>query len=201
MVKQGIDEFCNILLRTGCIKFGTFQLSSGALSPYYVDLRLIPSDPEAFKRAIGFYALTLERVIKRSSRLVGIPTAGVPYAAVLAFNFAKPFLYLRKEPKDHGHRRRIEGIIFPGDNVVLLDDVITTGKNIMEAVDAIRAEGGVVKDAVVLLDRQQGGEAQLMKMGVRLRSYATITRVAQVLLKRATIDDAQYREILLQVTD
>lgn len=201
MVRQRIDEFCNILLRTGCIKFGTFQLSSGALSPYYVDLRLIPSDPEAFKRAIRFYTVTLERVIKRSSRLVGIPTAGVPYAAVLAFNFAKPFLYLRKEAKDHGQRRRIEGIIFPGDKVVLLDDVITTGKNIMEAVDAIRAEGGVVKDAVVLLDRQQGGKAQLMKMGVRLRCYATITRVAQVLLKRGTIDDEQYREILLQVTD
>jgi len=201
MVRQGIDEFCNILLRTGCIKFGTFQLSSGALSPYYVDLRLIPSDPEAFKRAIGFYTVTLEPVIKRSSRLVGIPTAGVPYAAVLAFNFAKPFLYLRKEAKDHGQRRRIEGIIFPGDKVVLLDDVVTTGKNIMEAVDAIRAEGGVVKDAVVLLDRQQGGKAQLMKMGVRLRSYATITRVAQVLLKRGTIDDEQYKEILLQVTD
>ena len=200
MVRQGIDEFCNVLLRTGCIKFGTFQLSSGALSPYYVDLRLIPCDPEAFKRAIGYYAEMLERVIKRSSRLVGIPTAGVPYAAVLAFNFAKPFLYLRKEPKDHGQRRRIEGIIFPGDKVVLLDDVVTTGKNIMEAVDAIRAEGGVVKDAVVLLDRQQGGEEQLMKMGVRLRSYATITRVARVLLKRGTIDDEQYREILLQVT-
>jgi orotate phosphoribosyltransferase len=132
---------------------------------------------------------------------VGIPTAGVPYAAVLAFNFAKPLLYLRKEPKDHGQRRRIEGIIFPGDKVVLLDDVVTTGKNIMEAVDAIRAEGGVVKDAVVLLDRQQGGEEQLMKMGVRLRAYTTITRVARVLLKRGTIDDAQYREILLQVTN
>ncbi|HYW01712.1 MAG TPA: orotate phosphoribosyltransferase [Candidatus Acidoferrum sp.] len=201
MVRQKIDEFCNILLRTGCIKFGTFQLSSGALSPYYVDLRLIPSDPEAFKRAIGFYTVTLERVIKSSSRLVGIPTAGMPYAAVLAFNFAKPFLYLRKEAKDHGQHRRIEGIIFPGDKVVLLDDVVTTGKNIMEAVDAIRAEGGVVKDAVVLLDRQQGGKAQLMRMGVRLRSYATITRVAQVLLKRGTIDDEQYKEILLQVTD
>ncbi len=201
MVRPGLDEFCNVLLRTGCIKFGTYQLSSGALSPYYVDLRLIPSDPEAFKRAIGFYTVTLERVIKRSSRLVGIPTAGVPYAAVLAFNFAKPFLYLRREAKDHGQRRRIEGIIFPGDKVVLLDDVITTGKNIIEAVDTIRAEGGVVKDAVVLLDRQQGGKVQLMKMGVRLRSYATITRVAKVLLKRGTIDDEQYSEILLQVTD
>jgi len=201
MVRSGIDEFCNVLLRTGCIKFGTFQLSSGELSPYYVDLRLIPSDPEAFKRAIGFYTVTLDRIIKRASRLVGIPTAGVPYAAVLAFNFAKPFLYLRKEAKDHGQRRRIEGIIFPGDKVVLLDDVITTGMNIMEAVDTIRAEGGVVNDAAVLLDRQQGGKARLMKMGVRLHSYATITRVAKVLLKRGTIDDAQYREILLQVTD
>ena len=201
MVRTGISEFCNVLLRTGCIKFGTFELSSGALSPYYVDLRLIPSDPEAFKRAIGFYSETLKQVIKRSNRVVGIPTAGVPYAAVLAFNFAKPLLYLRKETKDHGQRRRIEGIIFPGDTVLLLDDVITTGKNIAEAADAIRAEGGIVKDAVVLLDRQQGGKDQLRKIGVRLRSYATITSVARVLLKRGTIDDDQCKEILLQVTD
>jgi len=201
MVKPGIEEFCNVLIRTGCIRFGTFRLSSGALSPYYVDLRLIPSDPEAFKRAIGFYTTTLERVIQQSSRLAGIPTAGVPYAAVLAYALTKPLLYLRKEAKDHGQRRRVEGILFPGDKIVLLDDVVSTGKNIMEAVDAIRAEGGIVKNAVVLLDRQQGGKSQLMKMGVRLIAYATITRVARVLLKLGTIDSVQYREILLQVTE
>jgi len=201
MANHGIDKFCEVLLRTGCIKFGTFQLSSGALSPYYVDLRLIPGDSEAFKRAIGFYSEVLESVIKRSNRLAGIPTAGVPYASVLAFSFAKPLIYLRKEAKNHGRRRRIEGIIFPGDRVLLVDDVVTTGANIVEAVETIRSEGGVVKDAVVLLDRQQGGKAQLKKIDVRLLSYATITRVAQVLVKRGTIDDVQHKEILGQVTD
>ena len=133
--KRDIDDLCDILLRTGSLRFGTFILASGILSPYYVDLRLIPSDPEAFRRVIGFYSSALGiNLAKRAQRLAGIPTAGIAYAAVLAFNLSKPFLYIRKEEKEHGVGRRIEGILQPGDRVLVLDDVMTTGKNITEAV-------------------------------------------------------------------
>jgi orotate phosphoribosyltransferase len=198
--KRGEDEFCDILLRTGSLKFGTFKLASGILSSYYVDLRLLPGDPEAFRRAISFYRAVVDpSLAKRIQRLAGIPTAGIAYAAVLAFNLSKPFLYVRKETKEHGRERRIEGLLLPGDKVLVLDDVATTGKNIIEAVEAIRGEGGVVEDAAVLLDRQQGGETNLRKIGVKLHAFTTIRRIADKLASLGTIDEVQRKEILGQI--
>lgn len=196
----GEEELCDILLRTDSLRFGTFKLASGILSPYYVDFRLIPSYPEAFRKVISFYSSVLDKdLLKRVQRLAGIPTAGIAYAAVLAFNLAKPFLYVRKEHKEHGLGRRIEGLLRPGDKVLVLDDVITTGKNIMEASDAIRAEGGVVENAVLLLDRQQGGEANLKKIGVKLHCFTTMRRIADNLMARGTIDERQHKEIVEQI--
>jgi len=199
--KAGQDELCDILLRTGSLKFGTFKLASGILSPYYVDLRLIPSDSEAFRRVIGFYSTIITpTLLRRVKRFAGVPTAGIAYAAVLAFNLSKPFLYVRKEAKEHGRGRRIEGVLQPGDKVLVLDDVITTGKNIIEAVEAIRAEGGVVEDTVVLLERQQGGEVNLLKLGVKLHAFANMKEIANKLNARGVIDDGQLKEILGQMT-
>jgi len=195
-----VDEFCNILLRTGSLEFGTFKLASGILSPYYVDLRLIPSNPEAFQRTVAMYESVLEpSLVKHAQRLAGVPTAGIAYAAVLALHFAKPMLYVRKEQKEHGHQRRIEGLLQPGDRVVVLDDVATSGKSLLEAAEAIRAEGGIVEDAVVLLDRQQGAEGNLKKNGVRLHSFTTMRRMADKLLNLGTIDEKQRDEIVRQI--
>ena len=194
------DEFCDVLLRTGSLKFGTFKLASGILSSYYVDLRLIPSDPEAFRRVMSYYrAVTEPKLAKNVERLAGIPTAGIAYAAVLAFELSKPFLYVRKEQKEHGRERRIEGFLKPGDRVLVLDDVATTGKNIVEATQVIRGEGGVVEDAVVLLDRQQGGGESLKNIGVKLHSFSTMQHIADKLLAMGTINDDQYQDIMGQV--
>jgi orotate phosphoribosyltransferase len=194
------DDFAEILVRTGSLKFGTFKLASGMLSPYYIDLRLLPSDPEAFRRAINFYRSVVEpNLATRIQRLAGIPTAGIAYAAVLAFTISKPFLYVRKEIKEHGRERRIEGLLLPGDKVLVLDDVATTGKNILEAVEAIRGEGGVIEDAVVLLDRQQGAAQNLRKVGVRLHAFATMRQIADKLVALGTIDETQHKEIVGQI--
>lgn len=198
--QQSEDEFCDILLRTESLKFGTFKLASGILSSYYIDLRLIPSDPEAFRRVIRFYSAVLEpRLEKQVQRIAGIPTAGIAYAAVLAYSLSKPFLYVRKEQKEHGRGKRIEGMLKPGDKVLVIDDVITTGKNVVEAVEAIRAEGGVVEDALVLLDRQQGGKANLERAGVKLHAFSTMRRIADKLAAMGTIDEGQHREIVEQI--
>jgi len=194
------EELCDVLLRTGSLKFGTFKLASGILSPYYVDLRIIPSDPEAFRRVINYYlALVEPNMAKRVQRLAGIPTAGIAYAAVLAFKLSRPFLYVRKEAKEHGRERRIEGLLQPGDKVLVLDDVATTGKNIIEAAEAIRAEGGVVEDAVVLLDRQQGGAVNLRKIGVKLHAFTTMKQIADRLAALGTIDETQHKAIVGQI--
>ena len=200
MVSAGLDEFCNILLRTGSLKFGTFKLTSGLLSPYYVDLRLIPSYPEAFQQTINMYRSVIEPdLVKRVQRLAGVPTAGIAYAAVIALNLTKPLLYVRKEQKEHGREKRVEGLLQPGDKVLVLDDVVTTGKNLLEAAEAIRAEGGIVDDAVVLLDRQQGAVENLQKERVKLHAFTTMRRIADKLLNLGTIDEGQHNEIVRQI--
>ena len=194
------DELCEILLRTGSLEFGTFKLSTGILSPYYVDLRLIPGDPQAFQNIIAMYRSIVEpALIKHAQRLAGVPAGGVTYATVLAYELSKPLLHFRKGLKGHGHERRVEGLLKPGDSVLLLDDITTSGKNIVEAAEVIRAEGGVVSDAVVLLDRQQGGEAVLRKTGIRLHVFTTMRRMADKLLSLGTIDERQHKEIVGQI--
>ena len=198
----GIEELGRILLKTGSLRFGTFKLSSGALSPYYIDLRLIPSDPEAFRKVIGYYSSVLQgEILERSHSIAGIPTAGIAYGAVLAFSHRKPFLYVRKEAKEHGTGRRIEGRLFPGVKVLILDDVVTSGSNLVNAIDAIRTDGGVVQDAVVLLDRQQGGSANLEKAGVKLHSFTTISRICEILRDNGAIEESQYTQIIDQITN
>jgi orotate phosphoribosyltransferase len=87
----------------------------------------------------------------------------------------------------------------PGDKVLVLDDVATTGKNIIEAVEAIRGEGGVVEDAVVLLDRQQGAKENLRKAGVKLHTFTTMRQIADKLVALGTIDETQHKEIVGQI--
>ena len=198
--REAIDELGQILLKTGCLRFGTFKLSSGALSPYYVDLRLIPSDPQAFKRIIDFYSYVLDGdLLGRSTRFAGIPTAGIAYGAVLAFVHGKPFLYVRKGAKEYGGRRKIEGLLFPGETILVLDDVVTKGSNLLMAIEAIRTEGGIVKDAIVLLDRQEGGVENLQKVGVSLHSFTTISQVCEVLRDKDVISDDEYDQIVKQI--
>jgi len=138
-------------------------------------------------------------LVKRVQRLAGIPTAGIAYAPVLAYVLSKPFLSVWRDLKEHGRKKRVEGLLKPGDNVLVLDDVTTSGKNIIDAAGAIRAEGGVVEDAVVLLDRQQGGVENLRKIGIKLHAYTTMKRIADKLLGLGTIDERQHNEILSQI--
>jgi len=183
-----------MLVRTGALQFGMFTLSGGRISPYYLDLRAIPSFPDAFHTCSDLLAKNA-RSIEGIDKIGGIPTGGLPWASVLAYALAKPLVYTRKDIKLHGREKSVEGILTPGDKVLLIDDVITTGKNILTALQSIRGEGGVVENALVLLDRQEGGEQHLLKEGVKLHSVARISTVAQKLLDMDAISKGQYEEL------
>ncbi len=198
--KDPIGDLSRVLMKTGATKFGLFKLSSGKLSPYYVDLRLVPSDPKGLRTVIRIYENMVTSEIGASSvdRIAGVPTAGVPYASILAYTLSKPFLYVRREWKPHGGERRVEGQLLPGERVVVIDDLVTTGKNILQAAEAIRAEGGRVEHVVVLIDRQEGGKKALASSGLRLHAFATITEIARRLMQAGVIEDEQYQAIVAQ---
>jgi orotate phosphoribosyltransferase len=188
-------------MKTGATRFGLFKLSSGKLSPYYIDLRVIPGDPRGLRTVIEIYEAMARSKIGVASfdRIAGVPTAGVPYASILAYQLTKPFLYVRREAKTHGGERRVEGQLLPGERVLLVDDLVTTGKNTLQAAESIRAEGGQVQHAVVLIDRQEGGAAALARAGLKLHAFTNVKRIARRLRESGVIEDDQYRAILAQI--
>ena len=194
-------EISKVLDRIGALKFGAFKLTSGKMSPYYIDLRIIPSFPDAFEKICDCFVefIRSEIGLGNVDRIAGIPVAGIPFASVVAFNLKKPFLYVRKGARFHGRERRIEGIIAPGNRVLLMDDLVTTGLSLQKAERAIMAEGGVVTDAVVLIDRQEGGREKLAKTGVKLHALLNITEIVSTLHELGMIDQDQLKTILKQV--
>ena len=194
-------EICKILNKIGALQFGAFKLTSGKISPYYIDLRIVPSFPDAFQKICNFYVGFIKKEVgaKNFQRIAGIPVAGIPFASIIAYNLQKPFLYVRKGVRLHGRQRRIEGILAPGDRVLLVDDLITTGLSLRKAAKAIMAEGGVVSDAVVLLDREESGRKKLEKSGINLHSLLNISEIANKLCEIGAIDEEQLKTILRQI--
>ena len=194
-------EICKILNKIGALKFGTFKLTSGKISPYYIDLRIVPSFPDVFQKVCDFYIDLIKREIgtKTFERIAGIPVAGIPFASLIAYQLQKPLLYVRKGLRLHGRQRRIEGILTPGDRILLIDDLITTGLSLRKAAKAITAEGGMVTDVIVLLDREEGGKEKLEKAGIKVHTLLNISEVANKLYEIGAIDDDQLQTILKQI--
>jgi orotate phosphoribosyltransferase len=194
-------EIAKILHNIDALKFGVFKLTSGKPSPYYIDLRVVPSFPDAFQQICDFYHqyITTQIGTQNFDRIAGIPLAGIPFASQIAYNLKKPFLYVRKGNRHHGRQRRVEGVLISGDRVLLVDDLVTTGLNLKNAAEAIRAEGGVVKEAVALLDREEGGKKELEESGIKVHTLLRISEVANTLHDIGAIDKESLKTILKQI--
>lgn len=196
-----LTEICQVLKKTNAIEFGTFKLPNGKITPYYVDLRVIPSFPDAFSKIIEIFVDSVKSEIglERFDRIAGIPTAGLPLSAITAYLLKKPFIYIRQKQRLKGRERRVEGVVMPGDRVLLVDDLATTGLSLKRSTLAVRAEGGIVSDAFVLLDREEGGKERLAKIGVNLHSVLRIVEVAQKLYEMNAIGEEEMKTIVSQV--
>jgi orotate phosphoribosyltransferase len=151
-----------------------FELASGNRSPIYVNCRLLISDP-AFMR---LYTRAARAILAAAQVAVdavaGGETAGIPYAAYLACRQRLPLLYVRKKAKGYGVASRVEGRLEPGWRVLLVEDLVTDGGSKLGFVEALRAAGATVEDALVLFDRQQGGAGVLAAHGVRLHAVTDL---------------------------
>jgi orotate phosphoribosyltransferase len=199
--KGMVEELAMVLVKVRALQVGTFTLSSGKLSSYYVDLRTVPSFPGAYRYVIDCYLSLIKNEVGLDSfdAIAGIPTAGLAFSSPVALELKKPMIYVRKEEKDYGHKKRIEGTIKPGWRVLVMDDLITTGHSLLSGIEAIKEEGGEVKHVAVLIDRLEGGKANLKKAGVSLRPLTDITELAKTLLAKDEISDEEMQAIKSQV--
>ena len=151
-----LSSLADELLYAGCIKFGEFTLKSGLKSPTYIDLRQIITYPKLLEQ-IGAAYLPLLKELK-FDRIAGLPYAAIPIATAISLAGNYPMIYPRKEVKPYGTKAEIEGEYHAGETVVVIDDLATTGGSKFEAIEKLTGVGLVVKDVVVLVDRQSGAK-------------------------------------------
>ena len=186
-----IARLARLLFEASCVRFGDFVLHSGAHSPLYIDLRRLVTYPRILAEVASVYAHMLGPL--KYERIAAIPYAALPIGTVVALQTGQPLIYPRREAKAYGTRRLIEGEYHAGERVVLLDDLITTGGSKLEALEPLLAEGLLVEDVVVLIDREQGGAQDLAQKGLRLHAALTLRELVDALAEGGQLapNDAQ----------
>ena len=163
------------LLSAGCIKFGDFTLKSGLKSPIYIDLRRIISHPKLLAKVAQAYLPIISGL--QFARIAGLPYAAIPIATAISLAGNFPMIYPRKEAKSYGTKAEIEGEYHAGETVLVIDDLATTGGSKFEAIEKLTGVGLVVKDIVVLVDRQSGAKESLAQAGYSMHAVMTISQL------------------------
>ncbi len=182
------------LIQTECFRVGEFTLKSGKKSPFYIDLRRVSSDAALLAEVARGYAELIKD--KHYDRIAGIPVAALPLATAVSLETGIPLIYPRMTMKDHGTGNRIEGEYKQGEKVLLLDDLITTGKSKVEAIEILREAGLVVTELAVLLERGAQGRKDMEAAGIALHSYAHVKELLQPCHELGLIDENQLRDML-----
>ena len=185
-----VKEFATFLHKKEIIKFGDFTLASGKKSPYYVDLRLVPSYPIEFRKMVKYLEnkITQDIGLDNFDSIVSVPTGGLIIASALAIETIKPLIYVRSKPKDYGTSKSVEGEIHSDMNVVMIDDVATTGGSVVSAIRSLNEVNVSIKDAYVIVDRMEGADKALLELGVKMHSILSILEITEALYEQNLVD-------------
>ncbi|MCA9827074.1 MAG: orotate phosphoribosyltransferase [Nitrosopumilus sp.] len=196
-----VKEFAIFLHQNGIIKFGEFTLASGKKSSYYVDLRLVPSYPLEFRKMVKYLENDIAQNIglDEFDSIVSVPTGGLVIASALAIETVKSLIYVRNKPKDYGTSKSVEGKIHDGMKVLMIDDVATTGGSVANAIKSLRESNISIKDVYVIVDRMEGANDVLAKLGVKIHSVLSILEITELLYERNLIDHAILEKVKMQI--
>ena len=185
------EQLALTLFDIGAVKLGKFKLHSGRTSHIYLDLRVLVSFPAALRQATAVYQGVLNELT--FDLLAAAPLAGLPLGTALCLAMDKPLIYPRKTSKSYGTGKSVEGVWTVGETAVVIDDLITSGDSLLEAIVSLKTAGLRVNDAVVLIDRQQGGAQTLFDAGYRLHAAMSLSYLLDVLEthKRITVRQRQ----------
>ena len=198
-----VKEFARFLHENEIIRFGDFTLASGKKSAYYVDLRLVPSYPQEFRKMVKHLEKEIEESIGLDNfdSIVSVPTGGLVIASALAIETVKPLIYVRSKPKDYGTLKIIEGKIHQGMTVLMIDDVATTGGSVVNAIKSLNDAKIPVKDAYVMINRMEGADKALGDLGVKLHSIVDILKISDTLHEQGIIDKDTLTKVKNQVEE
>lgn len=156
---------------------GEFRLRSGKISPFFWDKYRFESDPVLLRAVVD----ELEKLLPPAfDKLAGLELGGIPLATALSLKTGKPCLYVRKTPKSYGTCNLVEGGFQPGERVVVVEDVITTGGQVYKSVMQMRALGLAVEHAICVVDCFAGGHENLERIGCTLRPLFTLDELERL---------------------
>ena len=194
-----VKEFAIFLHQNDIIKFGDFTLASGKKSSYYIDLRLVASFPHIFRKMIkNLQKLVSEKTgLDNFDSLVSVPTGGLVIGSALAIETVKPLIYVRDKPKDYGTTKSIEGKIFSGMKVALIDDVITTGNSVINGIKQLKDAGLSISDVYVIINRLEGANNALKLEEVNLYQLTDVLEITTILFQEKLVS----KEILDKINN
>ncbi len=194
-----VKEFAIFLHQNDIIKFGDFTLASGKKSSYYIDLRLVASFPHIFRKMTkNLQKLVSEKTgLDNFDSLVSVPTGGLVIGSALAIETVKPLIYVRDKPKDYGTTKSIEGKIYSGMKVVLIDDVITTGNSVINAIKQLKDARLSISDVYVIIDRLEGASNALKLEEINLYHLTDVLEITTILFQEKLVS----KEILDKINN
>lgn len=169
------QDLIESLSAADAVRFGEFELSHGGTSEYYVDKYLFETDPDCLEAIAEAFADRLDE----DDKLGGVALGGVPLAAATSVAAGVPYVIARKQRKDYGTANLVEGRLEEGEEVVVVEDIVTTGTSLVDAVEALREAGATVERALVVVDREEGGRENVEAAGVEMESLVTASELLE----------------------
>ena len=194
-----VSEVANALYHSGCLKFGSFRIKSGALSPYYIDLACLLSSPKDFCTLIEVAADEIKRLAAsaRIDKLASMELKGALLIPSIGCRTNLPCTLVRKEEKTYGAAGRTAGAgIVRGEHILFFDDVVSEGLSKLEGIKRLEQIGAHVENVLVVVDRQQGGKENLQKLGYKVHALAKISELVNSLLQSKNISKRYADEVL-----